>query len=126
MSARLEDTPEHQQFRELVRDFVQQTVVPAHEQGEKAGCWDRSLFTEAGKLGLLGFSVPEEFGGPGVDDFRYNAIVVEELQRAGAAAGAVAISLQNDIVLPYLTDLTTAEQQHCLPPVVTRAATIVI
>lgn len=111
---------EHNQFRELVRDFVQQTVVPAHERWEKAGCVDRSLFTEAGKLGLLGFSVPEQFGGPGVDDFRYNAIVVEELQRAGAAAEAVAFSLQNDIVLPYLTDLTTPEQkQRWLPGVVT-------
>ena len=81
---------------------------------------DRSLFTEAGKLGLLAFSVPEEFGGAGVEDFRYNAIVVDELQRAGAAAEAIALSLQNDIVLPYLTDLTTAEQkQRWLPGVVT-------
>jgi alkylation response protein AidB-like acyl-CoA dehydrogenase len=127
MSARLEYTSEHQQFRDMVRDFVQQTVVPAHEQWEKAGCWDRSLFIEAGKLGLLGFSVPEEFGGPGVDDFRYNAIVVEELQRAGAAAEAVAFSLQNDIVLPYLTDLTTPEQkQRWLPGVVSGETVIAI
>jgi alkylation response protein AidB-like acyl-CoA dehydrogenase len=127
MSPILEYTSEHQQFRELVRDFVQQTVVPAHEHWEKAGCWDRSLFSEAGKLGLLGFSVPEEFGGPGVDDFRYNAIVVEELQRAGAAAEAVAFSLQNDIVLPYLTDLTTPEQkQRWLPGVVTGETVIAI
>src|ERR1700738_2668391 len=102
MSARLEYTSEHRQFREMVNDFVQQTVVPPHEQWEKASCLDRSLFTEAGKLGLLAFSVPEEFGGPGVDDFRYNAIVVDELQRAGAAAGGIALSLQTAIVLPSL------------------------
>jgi alkylation response protein AidB-like acyl-CoA dehydrogenase len=120
MSPRLEYTSEHHQFREMVHDFVEQTVVPSHERWENAGCLDRSLFIEAGKLGLLAFSVPEEFGGPGVDDFRYNAIVVEELQRVGAAAEAVAISLQNDIVLPYLTELTTAEQkQRWLPGVVT-------
>src|SRR5262249_1494844 len=120
MAARLEYAEEHRQFRELVRDFVQQTVVPAHEEWEKAGCWDRSLFIEAGKLGLLGFSVPEHLGGPGVNDFRYNAIVIDELQRAGAASEAVAFNLQNDIVLPYLTDLTTPEQQHrWLPGVVT-------
>ena len=47
MSARLEYTSEHQQFRELVHDFVEQTVVPAHERWEQAGCLDRSLFTEA-------------------------------------------------------------------------------
>jgi alkylation response protein AidB-like acyl-CoA dehydrogenase len=120
VSARLEFGPDHHQFRELVREFVQRTVVPAHEQWEKAGCWDRSLFAKAGKLGLLGFSVPEHLGGAGVKDFRYNAIVVEELQAVGAATEAVAFSLQNDIVLAYLTDLTTAEQQQrWLPGVVT-------
>jgi alkylation response protein AidB-like acyl-CoA dehydrogenase len=120
MSSRLAYTPEHHQFRQLVSDFVRQAVVPAHENWEQAGCWDRSLFTEAGKLGLLGFPVPEQFGGPGVNDFRYHVIVVEELQRVGAAAEAVTFSLQNDIVLPYLTDLTTAEQkQRWLPGVVT-------
>lgn len=112
--------PEHHQFRQLVRDFVQQTVVPNHENWERDGQWDRSLFIEAGKLGLLGFSVPEHLGGPGVDDFRYNAIVIDELQRAGAAAEAIAFTLQNDVVLPYLTDLTTPEQQQrWLPGVVT-------
>lgn len=45
-------------------------------------------------------------------DFRYNAIVIDELQRAGAAAEAIAFTLQNDVVLPYLTDLTTPEQQR--------------
>lgn len=111
---------EHHQFRELVRDFVRSSVIPAHEHAERDGSWDRSLFTEAGRLGLLGFPVPEEFGGPGVRDFRYHAIVVDELQRAGAAAEAIAFSLQNDVVLPYLTDLTTPEQQRrWLPGVVT-------
>ncbi|OBI95436.1 acyl-CoA dehydrogenase [Mycobacterium alsense] len=113
-------TPEHHQFRQLVRDFVQRAVVPAHEDWERRGQWDRSLFREAGKLGLLGISVPEHLGGPGVDDFRYNAIVIDELQRAGTAAEAIAFTLQNDVVLPYLTDLTTPEQQQrWLPGVVT-------
>src|SRR5271155_4952084 len=125
MSPRLEYTSEHRQFREMVHDFVQQTVVPAHEQWEKAGCLDRSLFTEAGKLGLLAFSVPEEFGGPGGDGFRYTAIVVDELQRAGAAAEAIALSLQNDIVLPYLTELTTAEQQRRWLPGVVSGETVI-
>jgi alkylation response protein AidB-like acyl-CoA dehydrogenase len=92
---------EHRQFRELVRDFVQRTVVPAHEKWERDGRWDRSLFTEAGQLGLLGFPVPEQFGGPGVNDFRYHVIVIEELSRAGAAAESIAFALQNDVVLPY-------------------------
>ncbi|MBS9534494.1 acyl-CoA dehydrogenase family protein [Mycobacterium sp. M1] len=113
-------TTEHHQFRELVRDFVRRTVLPAHDDAENSGGWDRSLFGEAGRLGLLGFPVPEHLGGPGVHDFRYHAIVVDELQRAGAAGEAIAFSLQNDVVLPYLTDLTTEEQQRrWLPGVVT-------
>ncbi|MEB3022619.1 MULTISPECIES: acyl-CoA dehydrogenase family protein [Mycolicibacter] len=120
MSTTLEYSPEHRQFREMVADFVQQKVIGEHEDRERSGCWDRSLFTEAGKLGLLGFPVPEELGGPGVHDFRYHAIVIEELQRAGAAAEAIAFSLQNDVVLPYLTELTTPEQRRrWLPGVVT-------
>ena len=120
MAARLEYAVEHHQFRQMVRDFVRQTVVPRHEDSERRGQWDRSLFIEAGKLGLLGFSVPEHLGGPGVNDFRYNAIVIDELQRAGAAAETIAFTLQNDVVLPYLTDLTTPEQQQrWLPGVVT-------
>jgi alkylation response protein AidB-like acyl-CoA dehydrogenase len=127
MSARLEYTSEHHQFRELVRDFVQQTVVPSHETWEHNGQWDRSLFIEAGKLGLLGFSVPEHLGGAGVNDFRYNAIVLDELQRAGAASEAISFTLQNDIVLPYLTDLTTPEQQQrWLPGVVTGETVLAI
>lgn len=113
-------TTEHHQFRKLVREFVHRAVMPAHEDSERTGQLDRSLFTEAGRLGLLGFPVPEQFGGPGVRDYRYHAIVIDELQRAGAAAEAIAFSLQNDVVLPYLTDLSTAEQQRrWLPGVVT-------
>jgi long-chain-acyl-CoA dehydrogenase len=113
-------TGEHRQFRELVHGFVQQRVLPAHESREHARCWDRSLFIEAGRLGLLGFPVPTEFGGAGVHDYRYHAIVIDELQRAGAAAEAIAFSLQNDVVLPYLVDLATPEQQRrWLPGVVT-------
>jgi alkylation response protein AidB-like acyl-CoA dehydrogenase len=127
MAARLEYTSEHHQFRELVRDFVHRTVVPNHEKWERDGQWDRALFIEAGKLGLLGFSVPEVLGGPGVADFRYNTIVIDELQRAGAAAEAIAFTLQNDVVLPYLIDLTTPEQQRrWLPGVVTGETVLAI
>lgn len=103
---------EHEQFRDTVRRFVREQVLPNHESWEKAGRLDRSLFRQAGATGLLGFSVPEEFGGPGVDDFRYNAILTSEIARTGAAAAGLALSLQNDVVLPYLTGLTTAEQKR--------------
>lgn len=110
---------EHKHFRESVAKFVADQITPNHENWEEQGLWDRSLFTEAGKNGLLGFPVPEEFGGPGVDDFRYNAIVIEETARTGAAAEAIAFSLQNDVVLPYLVEMTDDEQRaRWLPGVV--------
>ncbi len=111
---------EHLQFRQLVRDFVRDRITPNHESWELAGCLDRSMFADAGRLGLLGFPVSEQFGGPGVIDYRYHAIVIEEVNRAGNAAEGIAFSLQNDVVLPYLTDLTTDEQKaRWLPGTVT-------
>ena len=110
---------EHKHFRETVAKFVADQILPNHEAWEDAGLWDRSLFTEAGKNGLLGFPVPEEYDGPGVDDFLYNAIVVEETAKAVAAAEAIAFSLQNDVVLPYLVEMTDDEQKaRWLPGVV--------
>ncbi|NDK90304.1 acyl-CoA dehydrogenase [Gordonia desulfuricans] len=118
MSALTHDI-EHRQFRDTVTKFVADQITPHHEEWEHAGLWERSLFTEAGENGLLGFPVPEEFGGPGVDDFRYHAIVIEETARTGAAAEAIAFSLQNDVVLPYLTEMTDDEQKaRWLPGVV--------
>lgn len=115
----LTHVPEHTQFRDTVERFVVEHITPAHEAWEDQGQWDRSLFTKAGATGLLGFPVPEQFDGPGVDDFRYHAIVVEEVARTGAAAEAIAFSLQNDVVLPYLVEMTTDEQKaRWLPGVV--------
>ncbi|KSZ58006.1 acyl-CoA dehydrogenase [Rhodococcus pyridinivorans KG-16] len=124
MNARLEYETEHNQFREVARDFVHSKITPVHEDWEHASCLDRSLFTEAGKLGLLAFSVDEKYGGPGVDDFRYNAILIEEVNRAGNAAAGIAFSLQNDVVLPYLTELTDDEQKARWLPGVVRGETV--
>ncbi len=104
--------PEHEQFRQSVRTFIAKEVAPHYQRWEDAGQIDRSLFLAAGKQGLLGFSVPEEFGGPGVDDFRYNAIVNFELSYAAMAGVAIAFALQNDVVLPYFTELTNQEQKR--------------
>lgn len=112
MNTALIHESEHLQFREVARGFVREKITPVHEDWERASCLDRSLFTEAGKLGLLGFSVPDEYGGPGVDDFRYNAILIDEINRAGHAAAGIAFSLQNDVVLPYLTDMTPTSRRH--------------
>src|SRR5689334_11553339 len=105
---------EHDAFRASVRTFMERHVVPRHAEWEAAGIVDRAVWVEAGKLGLLGTDMPEEYGGGGVRDFRYNAIVDEEIMRAGATG--IGFGLHNDIVAPYLLDLCTDEQkQRWLP-----------
>ena len=102
--------PEHEQFREVVREFLAREVAPHAQAWEAAGIVDREVYRAAGKHGLIGFNVPEEFGGGGVSDFRFNAVVAEELAVAGP--GTPAFTLHNDIVAPYLVSLATPEQQQ--------------
>ena len=101
---------EHEAFRDSVRAFFDKHVKPFHAQWEKDGIVDRSVWIEAGKQGLLGMDVPEQYGGGGVKDFRYNCVVGEETTRAGASG--VGFTLHNDVVAPYLLNLTTDEQKE--------------
>ena len=103
---------EHDQFRATVRRFVANEVLPGFPKWEEQGIIDRSLFTKAGELGLLGMAIPEGLGGGGVDDFRYNAIVNEELYGAGCNGVGLGVALHNDIVLPYFLAYCTDEQRE--------------
>jgi alkylation response protein AidB-like acyl-CoA dehydrogenase len=102
--------PEHELFRESYRTFLQRHVAPYHAQWEEDKIVDRGVWLEAGKLGFLGTAVPEEFGGGGNPDFRFNVIVTEETT-AGMYSG-IGFALHNDIVAPYLMRLCTEEQKH--------------
>ena len=105
---------DHEAFRATCRAFLDKHVVPFHKQWEADGIVDRGIWLEAGKQGLLGMEVPEEYGGGGVHDFRYNAVLSEELVRARASG--VGFTLHNEVVAPYLLKLTTEEQkQRWLP-----------
>ena len=75
------------------------------------GIVDRSLFAVAGASGFLGMGVPEELGGGGVDDFRFNVVIAEELQRADVNSVGLGLTLHNDICLPYFLHLTNEEQK---------------
>lgn len=109
---------EHRMFRDAFRRFVEKEIVPFHEQWEKDGVVPREIWRKAGENGFLGTNVPEEYGGGGAPDFRYNAIITEELVRAGATG--VGFSLHNDITIPYLLHYGTEEQkQRFLPKMVT-------
>ncbi|WP_121257396.1 acyl-CoA dehydrogenase family protein [Nocardioides ferulae] len=103
---------EHHEFRALVREFLAREVLPNAEAWEQAGIMDKQVYKAAASAGVLGFSVPEEYGGLGIDDFRYNAIVAEELAIAGGVANGLALTLINDILAPYLLRLTTEEQKQ--------------
>ncbi|HZN71034.1 MAG TPA: acyl-CoA dehydrogenase family protein [Micromonosporaceae bacterium] len=106
--------PVHEEFRALCRDFLKREVMPYHEDWEKAGIVDRAVWRKAGQAGLLGMDIDEKYGGGGQSDFRFNAVLVEEI--VGAGASGLGFGLHNDVVAPYLTELTTEEQrQRWLP-----------
>jgi len=104
-------TDEHELFRDTVRAFVDKEIVPHHPGWERDGIVPRELFLAAGAVGLLAFAAPESYGGGGVDDFRYNMILSEELQRVGVAGTALSLTLHNDICLPYYLHLANDEQK---------------
>lgn len=101
---------EHEAFRDTVRGFLADRVVPFHGEWERAGVVPRGIWLEAGELGLLGTDVPEEYGGGGIADFRFNAVCREEIVRAGATG--LGFGLHTDVVGPYLRELTTQEQRR--------------
>lgn len=102
---------DHDLFRQSLARFIAREVVPHHHEWDRAGIVDRSLFTKAGAHGFLAMDAPVEHGGGGVADFRYNAIIAEEIQRAGVNSAGLGWTLHNDICLPYFLSLTTPEQK---------------
>src|SRR5581483_9536660 len=104
--------PEHTDFRESARRFVAEEITAHHLEWEREGIVPRELFAKAADKGLLAMQVPERFGGAGVDDFRFNQIVAEEVSRAGNAGSGLGLTLHNDICLPYFLELTNDEQKE--------------
>jgi alkylation response protein AidB-like acyl-CoA dehydrogenase len=100
---------DHDAFRETARAFCEKEIVPHHDSWEKAGIVPRKVWTAAGAAGLLGFMMPEQYGGGGSRDFRFNAVVIEELTRARASGPGFGIHA--DIVSGYLLDYATDEQK---------------
>jgi alkylation response protein AidB-like acyl-CoA dehydrogenase len=108
--------PEHADYRESVRRFIAEEIVPNHERWEHDGIVDRELFTTAARTGMLAMQVPESHGGAGVDDFRFNQILDEEVGVAGIGGAGLGITLHNDICLPYFLNFASDEQkQRWLP-----------
>jgi alkylation response protein AidB-like acyl-CoA dehydrogenase len=101
----------HELFRESFREFVEREMVPHNERWEEERIVDRSFYRRAGERGFLCMAAPEEYGGAGADDFRFNAIQAEEITRAGVYASGVGLLTHNDLCLPYVLTLTNDEQK---------------
>ena len=101
----------HDQFRAAFRGWLDDRVVPNHEEWERDGITPRDLWLDAGKQGFLGLTVPESFGGGGTDDYRFAAIMTEEIGNTGVIGSGNGITLHNDIVLPYYLELANDEQK---------------
>ncbi|WP_405836023.1 acyl-CoA dehydrogenase family protein [Streptomyces sp. NBC_01518] len=103
-------TDDHEAFRRLARDFIAKEVVPHYAEWEEAGRLPRTLFEQLGSLGLLGTAVPEEYGGAGLADYRYNIVLQEESARALVTLGTVRTQL--DVVLPYFLTYAGRDQRE--------------
>jgi alkylation response protein AidB-like acyl-CoA dehydrogenase len=101
---------DHDDFRAAVRSFIEREVAPHHERWRADRQIDRALWLAAGRAELLGISIDPRYGGGGVDDFRFNVVLTEELARAGLAL-ASSLGIHTDVVAPYLSELTTEEQR---------------
>lgn len=91
---------EHGNFREQVRRFIAKEIAPHHRQWEKEGQIPRELWRKAGQLGMLGCTVPEQYGGAGAD-WLYDMIVLEEL--ALAHVPGPGFPVHSEMAMPYLT-----------------------
>jgi alkylation response protein AidB-like acyl-CoA dehydrogenase len=104
--------PDHVDFRESVRRFVAEEITPNHEAWEAEGIVPRELFVKAADKGMLAMAVPEQYGGLGVDDFRFNQVLLEEVQYAGVSGSGLGLTLHHDICLPYFLEYCTEEQRE--------------
>ena len=111
---------EHDAFRESVAGFLRREAVPRGEEWEAAGIIDRDFWRKAAAQGFVAFQAPEELGGAGIEDFRFNAVIDEEVERTGTVTDNFA--LVNDIVTPYLTEIADEEQRRRWLPGVARGA----
>ena len=103
--------PEHELFRDSFVAFLAKEVLPNFVEWEHAGLTPHDLLARAGSHGFVGMAIPEQYGGGGVDDFRYNLVIAEEIAKAGVQGSGAMITLHNDICTPYFLHLTNDEQK---------------
>lgn len=108
--------PDHKAYRATVREFLTREVVPRQDDWDRNRWIDRDIFRRAAKAGIYALQIGERYGGAGESDYRYRMVVCEEVARINALSFTLTVSLQDDLVLHYLLDLTNEEQrQRWLP-----------
>jgi alkylation response protein AidB-like acyl-CoA dehydrogenase len=109
---------DHDDYRRAIRECLERIVVPHYATWERDGIVPRTLFTDLAELGAFGFGVPEQYGGAGVTDFRYNMILSEEAYRLGVGPALLGPALQADICLPYFLSASGEQRDRWLPGIV--------
>ena len=104
--------PEHEAFADAVRSFLDKEVVPHYLDWERDGITPREVFTAAGRNGFLGMAISEEYRGGGIDDFRFNQVIGEQVSYAGVNGTGLGVTLHNDICLPYFLSYCNEEQKR--------------
>jgi alkylation response protein AidB-like acyl-CoA dehydrogenase len=103
---------DHEAYRETVREFLAREVVPYQHDWDREHMIDRAVFSRAAKAGIYALQIAARFGGAGEHDYRYRMVVCEEVARIFAFSFGLTVSLQDDLVLHYLLDLTDEEQKR--------------
>lgn len=102
----------HEEFREVAREFNAREIAPNYATWNEEHMMDRSVWTTAAENGLLGLAIPEEYGGMGLDDYRFRMVLDEEFCRAGHYAVSLAFHLHDDWVLPAILQHGSAAQKE--------------
>jgi long-chain-acyl-CoA dehydrogenase len=102
---------DHESFRDSVRSFLDREVTPRWDKYVEAKQFPREMWLAFGRQGLLGLEIPDQYGGSAAGDFRYNAVLCEELGKVSMSL-ASCHGIHADIVAPYLVELTTEEQRE--------------